>query len=543
MVDGYDPMDPFQSIASSSTCIRPRSLKQSGSKDSWNKRFRIKLKWLKKRWKRARKNIGPHSNILQWPFHIILSLLILSVDLLQNILVTVDTVRSIEWNAYYIYYKDSTINIVHQHYDHITDLINMVEWSKYYQFCVISILRFIEVITWRPETILLSLHREQMDETHKAAERAKTMWTERDQEWKQKEKILMNKLDANMTECIALKKESVMKTQRINDLMESHRVIVEDRKRREVLVQVIVQRLREQMRMKEKRIFQLQQDIVERQQVHMEGMQQQNAQYQVIENALKEKLNVKERNISDLKNEMDRLRVKHERKVQKLNRRYKISQNVIESQQEKLKETEEKLKETAVSCIEWMDEQIEETNDVAHDRAAWIWKLRKKEEENKEIEDKYRKCKVKLGKEENKVKEMVVKIERIQMEWRKKLEIKERDLWRLREEMEALKVIKQQMDVRNYRNWTEEQFVQWISNIDGQRFKRYEHELREAFLKEGVNGMAIPHINKLEWKGWGITLFKDRIDLDQHVRNLVDGMYSTTSGGGDHAEGQSTPYI
>ena len=58
--------------------------------------------------------------MLQWPVHIALSMLILSVDLVQDILSIVDTLQAIEWRARYLYYKHTTTNMIHRHCHKVT---------------------------------------------------------------------------------------------------------------------------------------------------------------------------------------------------------------------------------------------------------------------------------------------------------------------------------------------------------------------------------------------------------------------------------------
>ena len=113
----------------------------------------------------------------------------------------------------------------------------------------------------------------------------------------------------------------------------------------------------------------------------------------------------------------------------------------------------------------------------------------------------------------------------------------------VREELETLKLAKQAPDVQNYRKWTADQFMDWITNIDEgslKPFKQYEHSLRRAFLKDGINGVAIPHIKESHWEQWGVASFVHRALLDKHLKNLVDGTYRSTKA---VVEGQSTMYL
>ena len=64
--------------------------------------------------------------------------------------------------------------------------------------------------------------------------------------------------------------------------------------------------------------------------------------------------------------------------------------------------------------------------------------------------------------------------------------------------------------------------MDWIINLDDGQYKEYEEILRMEFKKEDVNGSAIPHIDKHEWKTWGITKFMHRTNIDQHLKNLIN---------------------
>ena len=69
--------------------------------------------------------------------------------------------------------------------------------------------------------------------------------------------------------------------------------------------------------------------------------------------------------------------------------------------------------------------------------------------------------------------------------------------------------------------WSSDEFVDWICNLEQGKYSKYEEQLRTVFSQQSISGEAIPHIEKNEWKDWGVTNYMDRTKLHQHVRNLV----------------------
>ena len=92
-------------------------------------------------------------------------------------------------------------------------------------------------------------------------------------------------------------------------------------------------------------------------------------------------------------------------------------------------------------------------------------------------------------------------------------------LMQTKQQMNQLK--KKTIDPSRFMQWTSDEFVDWIGNLEQERYKVYEQNLRQSFLKEGISGEAIPHIEKSEWKEWGVTNYMDRTKIHQHVGNLV----------------------
>ena len=68
--------------------------------------------------------------------------------------------------------------------------------------------------------------------------------------------------------------------------------------------------------------------------------------------------------------------------------------------------------------------------------------------------------------------------------------------------------------------WSTDDFVDWICNIEQGKYQKYEQTLRTTFKSEGVSGKAIPFIEKSEWKEFGIKNYMDRTNIHQHIQNL-----------------------
>ena len=93
------------------------------------------------------------------------------------------------------------------------------------------------------------------------------------------------------------------------------------------------------------------------------------------------------------------------------------------------------------------------------------------------------------------------------------------DLMKTKKELKEIK--RQNIDPRRYMEWTADAFVDWICNMEQGRYSKYEDGLRVSFKKEDICGVAIPYIEKNDWKGWGVESFMDRTNLHKKVQDLI----------------------
>merc|ERR1712087_322213 len=96
----------------------------------------------------------------------------------------------------------------------------------------------------------------------------------------------------------------------------------------------------------------------------------------------------------------------------------------------------------------------------------------------------------------------------------------------LTKELDMMKAEKEQaINLKHYSDWSAHDFANYIERLDDGRFKKYvdgNDGLRSTFIEENVDGMAIKDklITKADWKTWGVTDFKDRSRLAEHVNKL-----------------------
>ena len=90
----------------------------------------------------------------------------------------------------------------------------------------------------------------------------------------------------------------------------------------------------------------------------------------------------------------------------------------------------------------------------------------------------------------------------------------------VKEELETLKRVKN-VNLDNFMRWTSDEFVDWIVSLEVGKYNKYETQLRTVFKEEEVDGSVIATIEKSEWKEWGVTNYKDRMNLDKHLQSLV----------------------
>ena len=79
------------------------------------------------------------------------------------------------------------------------------------------------------------------------------------------------------------------------------------------------------------------------------------------------------------------------------------------------------------------------------------------------------------------------------------------------------------IDVTKYEEWTPDEFVDYICIVENGRFLKYESILREKFKNDEVSGEAIPHIEKNEWRDFGIKNYMDRTQIHKCIKDLVNG--------------------
>ena len=111
---------------------------------------------------------------------------------------------------------------------------------------------------------------------------------------------------------------------------------------------------------------------------------------------------------------------------------------------------------------------------------------------------------------------------------------------KLQNAIDELMQFKKNVDVLQYKTWTLDQMVLWISQIESGRFCQYIDVLKSGFVKtQIVNGSELPDINSLMLKKppFNIQNGKDRDDLVKYFISLSDG----NEYGGTLNEGGNNP--
>ena len=90
----------------------------------------------------------------------------------------------------------------------------------------------------------------------------------------------------------------------------------------------------------------------------------------------------------------------------------------------------------------------------------------------------------------------------------------------IKKELNKIKKLKN-IDITRYKEWNADEVVDWIISLRDGQFIKYEAQLRQAFVSEGVNGSSIDMIDKTELKNWGIQSFIDRGTLFKDLNALI----------------------
>lgn len=75
----------------------------------------------------------------------------------------------------------------------------------------------------------------------------------------------------------------------------------------------------------------------------------------------------------------------------------------------------------------------------------------------------------------------------------------------------------------DYKKWNINDIMCWIHSLENGRFSKYTAGLRKKFIDYELTGEDLIHIKRSDLQGEnGIKKFRDRIALEEHIRNLGD---------------------
>eukprot|EP01084_Bolivina_argentea_P260561 440056_1 len=121
------------------------------------------------------------------------------------------------------------------------------------------------------------------------------------------------------------------------------------------------------------------------------------------------------------------------------------------------------------------------------------------------------------------------------------------ELVEVKKKLKELK--RKNIDPTKFREWSGDEFVDWICGLEQGKYIKYESSLRNEFGKEDISGQSISDIEKNDWKGWGINNFAHRSNIQKHINNLVQQNNNNVKNNQIAAsnmkcnEGTDTPYI
>eukprot|EP01084_Bolivina_argentea_P270830 460612_1 len=73
---------------------------------------------------------------------------------------------------------------------------------------------------------------------------------------------------------------------------------------------------------------------------------------------------------------------------------------------------------------------------------------------------------------------------------------------------------------KHYTKWTAEDIICWLTELENGKFKKYSNLLGK-FQEEEVCGKDLMKITQDHLKGWGVKKFSDKVDIYNHIQNLV----------------------
>eukprot|EP01083_Nonionella_stella_P041722 113023_1 len=77
------------------------------------------------------------------------------------------------------------------------------------------------------------------------------------------------------------------------------------------------------------------------------------------------------------------------------------------------------------------------------------------------------------------------------------------------------------MDTHNWRQWDQNEIIQWIVFVDNNRFAKYEKIVRNAFEEQQVTAHDLPHINENDVFNWGIKILCEKKLLCKYIQQLT----------------------
>ena len=127
----------------------------------------------------------------------------------------------------------------------------------------------------------------------------------------------------------------------------------------------------------------------------------------------------------------------------------------------------------------------------------------------------------KLTRENNEYKKNEILLKKQNNELSEECKEMKMELMEIKQELNKMKRLRA-INIKNYLNWNADEVVDWISTLDDGKYEQYDVGLRLIFNKEGVDGQAIVHIDKLSLRDWGVNDFKDRSNIYNHCQKLIN---------------------
>lgn len=96
---------------------------------------------------------------------------------------------------------------------------------------------------------------------------------------------------------------------------------------------------------------------------------------------------------------------------------------------------------------------------------------------------------------------------------------------------------------KDWKQWNAMDIVNWIINLDQDRYCKYTERLVESLMREEIDGSCLKDMDKNDLHRLGITAFKDKRDVFEELQVLTERMMTNDGLNNVYNEGKITPIV